>query len=103
VDDMRESPTYKLMDLLVKYGADVSYYDPYLPVVPPTREHANWTGTKSTEWDKETLSAFDAVVISTNHSCVDYQQLADWADCVVDTRNAMKDVEVKSDIHVWKA
>ena len=103
VDDMRESPTYKLMDLLEKYGADVSYYDPYIPIVPPTREHANWKGTKSIEWDKKTLSSFDAVVISTNHSCIDYQQLADWNECVVDTRNAMKGIKVKSDIHVWKA
>jgi UDP-N-acetyl-D-glucosamine dehydrogenase len=103
VDDMRESPTYKLMDLLEKYGADVSYYDPYIPVVPPTREHANWEGTKSIEWDKRTLSSFDAVVISTNHSCIDYQQLADWNDCIVDTRNAMKGITLKNDIHVWKA
>ncbi|HYW96076.1 MAG TPA: nucleotide sugar dehydrogenase, partial [Bacteroidales bacterium] len=103
VDDMRESPTYKLMDLLEKYGADVSYYDPYIPIVPPTREHANWKGSKSIEWDKKTLSSFDAVVISTNHSCIDYQQLADWNECIVDTRNAMKGIKVKSDIHVWKA
>lgn len=103
VDDMRESPTYKIMDLLDKYGAEVSYYDPYLPVVPPSREHAHWQGTKSVEWNKETISSFDAVIISTNHSNIDYQQLADWNDCIVDTRNAMKDVKVKGDKHVWKA
>lgn len=89
VDDMRESPTFILLDLLKQRGADVAYYDPHIPVIRPTREHANWTGTKSVEWNQATISSFDAVLISTNHKGVNYQQLADWSDCIIDSRNAM--------------
>jgi len=43
------------------------------------------------------------VVISTDHSDINYQQLADWNNCIVDSRNAMKDITPKNDIHFWKA
>ena len=102
VDDMRESPTFILMDKLKQRGAEVSYYDPYLPVVLPTREHAAWTGTQSVEWNREVISSFDAVLIATNHDQVDYQQLADWVDCIVDSRNAMVNVTTAAG-QVWKA
>jgi UDP-N-acetyl-D-glucosamine dehydrogenase len=92
VDDMRESPTFTLLDALKKRGADVAYHDPFVPVVTPTREHANWTGTKSIAWDKNTISSFDAVVISTAHDAVNYKELGAWAKCIVDTRNAMFNV-----------
>lgn len=103
VDDMRESPTFKIMDLVDKYGAEVSYYDPHIPEVKPTREHDYWTGTKSVNWDKEIISGFDAVIISTNHSDIDYQQLAEWSDCIIDSRHEMNGIERKSDIHIWQA
>jgi UDP-N-acetyl-D-glucosamine dehydrogenase len=103
VDDLRESPTFKLMDILNEYGADVSYYDHYIPEIWETREHAQWTGLQTVAWNKETISAFDAVVISTNHSDINYQELADWNDIIIDTRNAMKDVEQNGKKHIWKA
>ena len=67
-------------------GQGRAYYDPYVPVIKPTREHAHWAGTKSVAWNKKTITAFDAVLIATNHACVDYQQLASWAECIVDSR-----------------
>ena len=97
VDDMRESPTFTLLDLLKNRGADVAYYDPYVPVIRPTREHANWTGMKSIEWNKQLISGYDAVVIATNHKSVNYQELADWADCIIDSRNAMATSKTKPD------
>ncbi|SHE33511.1 UDP-N-acetyl-D-glucosamine dehydrogenase [Fodinibius roseus] len=103
VDDLRESPTFRLMDLLSEYEAKVSYYDPYIPRIHETREHAEWTGLESVAWDKETISGFDAVVISTNHSDIDYRQLADWNDLIIDTRNAMKNIEPKNEKQIWKA
>ncbi|MEQ8578088.1 MAG: nucleotide sugar dehydrogenase [Balneola sp.] len=103
IDDMRESPTFKIFDLLKTKGAEVSYFDPYIGEVLPTREHADWTGTKSIEWDKETISSFDAVLISTNHSNIDYAELADWSNCIVDTRDAMKDIKPKNKSHFVKA
>jgi UDP-N-acetyl-D-glucosamine dehydrogenase len=102
VDDERESPSYVLMDLLVKYGAEVAFYDPYVPVVRPTREHAHWTGTRSVAWARDAVKAYDAVVIATNHRAVNYHELADWADCIVDTRNAMALIPTRAG-QVWKA
>jgi UDP-N-acetyl-D-glucosamine dehydrogenase len=102
VDDMRESPTYILMDLLKGRGAEVAYYDPHIPVIPPTREHAAWQGTRSVVWDRAVLSAFDAVVISTAHNGVNYQELAEVAPCIIDTRNVMAGVKTKPG-QVWKA
>ena len=103
VDDLRESPTFKLMDLLDKYGAEVSYYDHYIPRIHETREHKHWTGLESVQWNRETVASFDAVIISTNHSDINYQELADWNDIVIDTRNAMKDIIPKADNQIWKA
>ena len=102
VDDERESPSYVLMDLLKERGAEVAYYDPYVPVIRPTREHAHWAGMRSVHWDQPTLAGFDAVIIATNHQAVNYQELAEWAPCIVDTRNAMATVKTKLG-QVWKA
>ncbi len=102
VDDDRESPSYVLLEMLTERGAKVAYYDPYVPVIKPTREHAHWAGTKSVVWNKEAISAFDLVLIATNHACVDYQELANWTSCIVDTRNAMAAVPTLPK-QVWKA
>jgi UDP-N-acetyl-D-glucosamine dehydrogenase len=102
VDDDRESPSYVLLDLLKKRGANVSYYDPYIPMIRPSREHGHWAGTRSVEWKKEVLGKFDLVLISTNHETVNYQELADWTDCIVDARNAMAGIKAKPG-QVWKA
>ena len=102
VDDERESPSYVLMDLLNKRGAEVEYHDPYVPMIRPTREHLHWAGKKSTDWNAGNIASFDLVLIATNHSCVNYQELADWAQCIVDTRNAMSTVEAAPG-KVWKA
>lgn len=102
VDDERESPSYVLMEKLQASGAKVAYYDPYVPVIRPTREHAQWTGTKSVTWDRETIESYDLVLISTNHACVNYIELAGWAKCIVDTRNAMSGIKTEAG-QVWKA
>ena len=102
VDDMRESPTFILLDSLKERGANVAYYDPHVPVIRPTREHAAWTGVKSIEWNQKSISSFDAVVIATAHRAVNYQELADWCPCIVDTRNAMAAVTTRPNT-VWKA
>src|SRR6266496_3423472 len=102
VDDERESPSYVLIDLLSERGAELEYYDPYVPVIRPTREHSHWVGKKSVEWDRATIESFDLVLIATNHNCVNYQDLADWAQCIVDTRNAMSGTHVRPG-KVWKA
>ena len=103
VDDMRESPTFKIFDLLKAKGAVIAYYDPIIPEVMPTREHGDYTGMQTQYWNKETISGFDAVLISTNHSTIDYTELAEWNDCIIDTRNAMNGIDSKNDNHIFKA
>src|SRR5271166_2015743 len=102
VDDERESPSYRVTELLKQRGAEVAYYDPHVPVIRPTREHPHWAGTRSVTWGRETIAGFDVVVVATAHACVNYQELADWAQCILDTRNAMAAVQVASG-RVWKA
>lgn len=99
VDDDRESPSYTLMDLLKARGADVSYYDPFVPIIRQTREHGHWAGTPSIQWNKDSVSKFDAVVISTVHAQVDHSVLTNWGSVIIDTRNAITDFSSK----VWKA
>lgn len=102
VDDDRESPSYRLMDLLASKGARVSYYDPYVPVIRLTREHPHWAGTKSVRWTRTEIRRHDAVLIATAHDAVSYRELGQWANLIVDTRNAMNNVRC-SPRKVWKA
>jgi UDP-N-acetyl-D-glucosamine dehydrogenase len=102
VDDDRESPTYVLMDLLTKRGARVSYYDPHIPVIRPSREHSHWAGTRSISWTQDALRKFDMVLISTQHEAVNYEELAGNAECIVDARNAMAGIKTRPG-QVWKA
>lgn len=88
VDDMRESPSLTLVEMLEQRGAHVDYYDPHIPVVPFDRDHPEFAGRKSIEWDKETLSGYDAALIATDHDNVDYTLLLRNVPFVVDTRDA---------------
>jgi UDP-N-acetyl-D-glucosamine dehydrogenase len=102
VADMRESASFVYLDFFKKNGADIRYYDPYISEIGPTREHAEWTGTKSIEWDAPTLRAFDLAMIATHHQCIDYQQLADHVPLIVDTRNVMQGITTRPG-QLWKA
>ena len=102
VDDERNSPSYVLMDLLEQRGAKMAYHDPYVPVIKPTREHSQFAGRRSMVWNRAAIQSFDVVLIATNHSCINYHELADWARCIVDTRNAMATVG-SANGKVWKA
>lgn len=102
VDDDRESPSYVLLNRLQEGGADVAYFDPFVPVIRPTRDHPQWAGVRSIPWTQESLASFDCALISTAHSAVDYRQLAGWCPLIVDTRNAMAGLATQPG-HVWKA
>ena len=102
VDDDRESPSYVLMGLLSQHGARVSYYDPYVPAIRPTREHPQWAGHKSIRWTARNLRQYDVVLIATNHAGVNYRELGRHARLIVDTRNAMAGIKTKPG-QVWKA
>ena len=91
VDDVRESPTFKLWDLYEEKGAVVEYYDPYRPVIPKMREYPHLFGKKSISL--EDAKEFDAVVISTAHDSVDHSAVAQLGKCVIDTRNIIPDFD----------
>jgi UDP-N-acetyl-D-glucosamine dehydrogenase len=90
VDDMRESPALKLIELLEARGAVVEFYDPFVPLIPPTREHASLSGRHSVAWSSDLTASYDAALIVTDHDGVDYQAILDHALLVVDTRNACR-------------
>jgi UDP-N-acetyl-D-glucosamine dehydrogenase len=98
VDDKRESPTFELMDRFADLGADVAYHDPYIPEIGPTREHARWQGLASVPWSRADVAACDAVVIATNHRVLDLAALADWAELVIDTRDAMRGINGRATV-----
>jgi UDP-N-acetyl-D-glucosamine dehydrogenase len=88
IDDMRESPALKIMELLEKRGAVVGFHDPFFPEMLPTREHPGFTGRKSMPFTAATLAASDVAVICTDHDQIDYRLLAEHCPLIVDTRNA---------------
>ncbi|HMX61620.1 MAG TPA: nucleotide sugar dehydrogenase [Candidatus Sumerlaeota bacterium] len=87
VDDLRESPTLKLIELFESRGAVADYHDSHIAEMKETREHPNLLGRKSVPIER--AGEYDAVIISTNHSDIDYAALGNRAKLIVDTRNAM--------------
>ena len=92
IDDMRESPSLELMHLLQEHGAEVDYHDPMIAEVPMTREHPEFAGLRSVDVTPSLLKSYDAAVIATNHSAVDYDALCENVPLVLDTRNATSEV-----------
>lgn len=91
IDDARESPALKIIEMLRKQGANISYYDPHIPVV---EAHGGCTvRMESVNLTDEVLAEADCVLILTDHSSVDYEYVVEKANLVVDTRNATKAVE----------
>jgi len=95
IDDLRESPSLTIIELLQNEGAVVSYNDPYFPTVGRGRHYnLNMTNTPL-----ENLGQYDAVVIVTDHSTYDYRGIVEQSQLVVDTRNATKGIESAKILH----
>ena len=88
IDDTRESPSFKLIELLESRGAICDVHDPYVQHVPRIREHPELEGRRSIVLNPATVSVFDAVLIATDHDVIDYVALAKSARLIIDTRNA---------------
>ena len=97
VDDVRESPSFRLMELLARRGATVEYYDPFVPEIPKTREHAEFSHQRAVPFTPKSIASFDAALIATDHDCVDYNVLVEHSKLVVDTRNVCGRSDVISD------
>ena len=93
VDDVRESPAFPMIELLEENGAKADFYDPYVSVIPNTREHASLAGRQSVVWQPDQFYDYDAVLICTDHDCIDFKAIVEHAALVVDTRNATKSIE----------
>ena len=92
VDDDRESPSFKIMELLEEYEAHVDFNDPYVPVVlGPKREYNQFVGKKSVSLD--TIPDYDMTLILTDHSNYDYQDVVERSKIVIDTRNACGNIK----------
>jgi UDP-N-acetyl-D-glucosamine dehydrogenase len=91
VDDPRESPSFKLMELLQERGAILSYSDPHIPALPAMR-HYDVPRLASEEPTPEYLAGLDVALIATDHSRFDYDAIVRHAPLIVDTRNATKHV-----------
>jgi UDP-N-acetyl-D-glucosamine dehydrogenase len=91
VDDPRESPAFRLMELLAARGAVLSYSDPHIPALPKMR-HYEVPSLTSAPLTPEYLEAQDCVLIVTDHTAVDYHDVVRHSKLVVDTRNATRDV-----------
>lgn len=88
IDDVRESPALDVIGLLKEKLAEVSYHDPYIPILT----HDDWTMDSVPDLMKA-VSEADCVVIVTNHSGYDYQMIHDRADLIMDTRNALGNMD----------
>lgn len=86
VDDLRESPSLKLIELLQEKGAEVIYNDPHIPTIPKVRKYSY--NMDSTELTSESLSTVDCILLATDHSAYDYGFILEHADLIIDTRNA---------------
>lgn len=93
VDDMRESPSVEIMELLEEKGADVAYSDPHVPVFPEMREHHFDLSSESLT--AENLASFDAVVLATDHERFDYSLILKNAQLVIDTRGKYRGENAK--------
>ena len=92
VDDLRESPSLKLLELLTASGAVLDYNDPYFPALHKMR-HYDFSDMRSVSLEPQRLAAYDCVVIATDHSSYDYGAIVRDAKLVVDTRNATRRVQ----------
>ena len=91
IDDVRESPALDVLRLLENQGADVDYYDPFVPII-------KWNGDSKTSLSNispDSIQGFDAVVILTAHSNIDYQLIREKAQLIIDTRNTINKTKAK--------
>lgn len=101
VDDPRESPSFVLLEELIRRGANVTYNDPHIPKLPRMRHH-DVPEMESVELSEQVLAEQDCVLIATDHSAYDYEMICQHASLVLDTRNATKNVQNNRD-RIFKA
>ncbi len=97
VEDIRESPSLRLMEMIEARGATADFHDPHVAQIDNTREHPTLNFRRGMAWDEAAIADYDAVLIATDHDAVDYAALVASAKLVLDTRNACGRAGVASD------
>jgi UDP-N-acetyl-D-glucosamine dehydrogenase len=97
VDDIRESPSLTLIELLEQRGAACDFHDPHVAAIPATREHAGLLGRQSCPLNRSAIETYDVVLISTDHDDVDYELIVSCAKLIVDTRNVIARLGLATD------
>ena len=97
VNDIRESPALKILELLQDQVADLAYHDPHVPRISNSRHHPQFLRMRSIELTADTIAAYDGVVITTDHDEIDYSLIARHARLIVDSRNAIRSRGIHSD------
>jgi UDP-N-acetyl-D-glucosamine dehydrogenase len=97
VDDIRESPSLRLIELLEQGGSETVYHDPYVAAIGRTRDHPSVAGRTSQALTPELIGSCHAVLIATDHDAIDYATIADHARLIVDTRNVFGRLGIPSD------
>jgi UDP-N-acetyl-D-glucosamine dehydrogenase len=103
IDDLRESPSLRLLELLEARGAMVDFHDPYITELPALREHPALLGRRGVAWDLAALPGYHAALIATDHDSLDYAALVAHCRLVVDTRNACERAGILGAANVVKA
>ncbi len=94
VDDTRESPSLLIMKQLIERGADVDFHDPYVTIIGKMREYPDLNGKRGVSLNEQNIKLYDAVVICTDHSTLDYELISQHAKLIIDTRNAMSGLAI---------
>ncbi len=102
VADVRESASFKLMNLLEQRGAKVAFHDPHVPSIPATREHPEYAGRRSVELTAAAIEAYDGILLATDHDAVDYALVARHGRVIIDTRNVFARLDIGGS-HIIKA
>lgn len=89
VDDMRESPSVEIMELIQAKGAEIAYSDPHVPVFPKMRAYD--FDLASVELTNAAFQGFDAVVLATDHDCFDYDRIKQYAPLIIDSRGIYRE------------
>jgi UDP-N-acetyl-D-glucosamine dehydrogenase len=101
VDDVRESPSFELIEKLEELGASVDYSDPHVPATHFMRRWGD-LGKRSVALAADSLKSYDCVLVATHHAAFDWQLVADNSNLIVDTRNALRNVQGRRD-HIVSA
>ncbi len=98
IDDARETPAFEIIEKLIDRGAEIDFYDSYVPICPETRKHKNLAGMKSIKLTQKNLKKYSAAIVITDHSNVDYKMVGNVVPLIIDTRGVYKNLKVKANI-----